>query len=238
MLAKVGTLALGRLVQVWLVTCEAQIVKLVRDIQSMANIRYIHIEHPDGWKLRDLVSIERDFRRCEEMCSALVEGINHLNIAACAIDAFATAIPIVYARPFNGGIRMRVEEILTLYSEEDKKHHLTFLNIRSKYAAHSINSMESQNIRVWLVPEERGRGIQEVNADCSSILSLKAEDYLHLKKMCQKALSWIRQRQAKESECLQNLILKVHPIDSLYAMEAQISECGGKESAAIARKQR
>ena len=204
----------------------------------MANIRYIHIEHSEGWKLRDLVSIERDFQRCEEMCSSLVQGMSPITMTACAIDAFATAIPVVYARPFNGGIRMRVVEILDLYSEEEKEHHQTMLDIRSKFAAHSINMMEQQRIRVWLEPAERGRSIQGVNADNTVVLSLGVEDYILLKDMCRKALEWITQRQAEESEHLRTLILKEHTMDSLYSMQAQVQGCGGMDSASKGRKQR
>jgi hypothetical protein len=183
----------------------------------MAYIRFIHIEHPEGSVLCDLASISRDFNRCSNMCKELLDGLKPNALTSSAIDALATAIPLVYGRVFNGGIRRRMDEVLDLYSESEKHHHRTILDIRSKYAAHSINGMEKQILRVWLEPEERGRGIQGVTADAISTLALPMET---------------------ESKRFQEILLRENSIEDLYSMKAKILECDGPEAASKGRKQR
>jgi predicted nucleic acid-binding Zn ribbon protein len=204
----------------------------------MAYIRFIHIEHPEGSVLCDLASISRDFNRCSNMCKELLDGLKPNALTSSAIDALATAIPLVYGRVFNGGIRRRMDEVLDLYSESEKHHHRTILDIRSKYAAHSINGMEKQILRVWLEPEERGRGIQGVTADAISTLALPSQHYETLLIMCGKALVWIEETMETESKRFQEILLRENSIEDLYSMKAKILECDGPEAASKGRKQR
>ena len=79
-------------------------------------------------------------------------------------DAQATAIPITYARPFNGGVRVRVESLTTTFEQGELVFDESILQMRSKFVAHSVNGMERQQVSIWLNPEERGgRRINNIN---------------------------------------------------------------------------
>lgn len=204
----------------------------------MATCRYVHIDHREGGLLRDLTSIRRDFVRCQGMCKRIYNALCNENEDLEWIDAFATAIAIIYGRPFNGGMRCKVDDIIQTYDEAERMHHESMMHLRSKHAAHSVNSMEIQRVRIWLRPEEHGRGIQDVNADITVMVSLTPENYQRLGLMCERAISWVTTRISEEEQRLRDLFSGEFTLDEVYSMQADIQTCGGLESAGKGRKQR
>ncbi len=193
----------------------------------MATYRAVEVNLPECERLCDLTSIRRDFERCRDMCEKLSLGAPAPNLDAATIDALATAIPVVYSRAFNGGIRLRVGHLIQKFNFEDQEYHSAILEMRSKYSAHSINGMERQHVRVWLNPEERGRKINNVNAAMTSLLALSSLEYQRLREMCDQAVAWVDTELDIESARLSQLIGDMFSLDDLYAMDQSVSNCAG-----------
>ena len=196
----------------------------------MAAYRAVAVKLSECQRLIDLSSIKRDFERCKAMCEKLVPSAYESGFDGTVIDALATAIPVVYARPFNGGVRTRVNGLLVGFNDADLKLHSQILEMRSKFSAHSVNGMEQEIVRVWLNPEQRGgRRINNVNAASNVLLALSGNEYAHLIVLCVKALNWVDDEFNAESSTLPDAILQHYSLDELYEMEDQWTQSSGLE---------
>lgn len=197
----------------------------------MATYRAVAVNLPECQRLIDLSSIKRDFERCKDMCEKLVPSSFDNGLDRTVIDALATAIPVVYARPFNGGVRVRVDDLLSVYDDDDLTLHGQVLDMRSKFSAHSVNGMEQEIVRVWLNPEERGgRKINNVNAAANVLLALSGGEYVHILSLCTKALAWISDESDAEASRLPSTILQHYTLAELYEMEDHWTQSSGLES--------
>jgi len=197
----------------------------------MATYRAVEVELPECQRLVDLSSIKRDFERCKDMCEKFIPSSFDNGLDRTVIDALATAIPVVYARPFNGGVRTRVNELLSEYDDDDLTLHKQIMEMRSKFSAHSINGMEKEMVRVWLNPEERGgRKINNVNAAANVLLALSGNEYAHIIRLCTKALTWVSGEFDTEASSLPAVILQHYTLHELYEMEDQCTQSSGLEA--------
>lgn len=197
----------------------------------MATYRAVAVRLPECQRLVDLSSIKRDFERCKDMCEKMLPCAFGNDLDRTVIDALATAIPVVYARPFNGGVRMRVNDLLSNYNGTDSALHEQILEMRTKFSAHSINGMEQETVRVWLNPEERGgKKINNVNAAADVLLALSGIEYSRIIDLCNKALRWVNEESDRESSRLPTIILQHYTLNELYEMEDHWNRSSGLES--------
>ena len=203
----------------------------------MATYRAVEGKLAECQRLIDLSSIRRDFERCKNMCDKLKEGSHGSGYDMVEIDALATAITVVYARPYNGGVRTRINELFESFSEEEKGFHRQILEMRSKFAAHSVNRMEQEYVRVWLNPEEKpgGRKINNVNSASNVLLALSGSEYQRLSELCSKSLQWVDHQLDIESKRLPPIILEHFSLDELYEMQDNWVQPAGLESAHVGR---
>ncbi len=197
----------------------------------MATHRAVAVKLPECQRLIDLSSIKRDFERCRDMCERLVPSSSQNGLDRTVIDALATAIPVVYARPFITGVRIKVDKLLDGFNDHDRAFHGQILKMRSMFSAHSVNGMEQEIVRVWLNPEERGgRKIGEVNAASSVLLALSGNEYVHLIDLCSKALTWVTNELEAEASRLPEVILQHYSLDDLYGMQDQWTHSSGMDA--------
>jgi hypothetical protein len=195
----------------------------------MATYGYVNVKLPEGEKLCDLYSIKTDFERCRSMCPALYDITKITSLGREGIDAFATAIPVAYARPFLGGVRLRVDGIIQSFTNEEQQFHSEILALRSKYIAHSVNGMEHQDFRVWLNPDELGRKINNVNVGQTNLLALSGREYQQLSIMCEKAIEWLEVQIKEEESSLKALVEERFSLDKLYDSSAGLADCCGMD---------
>lgn len=189
----------------------------------MAIYSHIHLDFPEAARFKDLTSIADDFKRCDAMCSRVIGKPDD----PLEIDALSISIPILYARPFNGGIRVRINEIVeSVYDDEQRALHHKFLLLRSKHIAHSISTLEEQKLCVWLNPEEHEKKINNINVSHSYILSLNPENYQNLRFMLDRALDWIILEMEKEEKSVREIIEYRYTLDDLYSKEAELPKLG------------
>jgi len=195
----------------------------------MATYTYVHVDCPEGSRLKDLVSVRYDLIRCADMCRMIVGS----QLDGVVQDSLSVAIPIVYARIFMKGVRSTfadpIEVIKAILSPEERAHHEKIRNLRSRHVAHSVNPMESQRLRAWLNPEERGKKLNNVDAEHVFLSSLAPVDYQKLLVMVQKLLGWVEAEITTEKNRLKPIIEQRYGINGLYAMTAHVSDCGGIE---------
>jgi hypothetical protein len=189
----------------------------------MSTYRAVTVEFEECQRLIDLSSVHRDFERCKNMCDSMVIGRSDQSFDMVILDSFATAIPIVYWRGFNTGVRSSVsmESFLDGLSESDREFHKQINTYRNRYTAHSVNRMEQDSVRVWLNPEEKpgGRKINNINT-CSTVsLTLSLDDYLRLSDLCERAISWLKKEKENEKTRLVEIVQKKYSLDELYAMK-------------------
>jgi len=180
----------------------------------------------------DLVSVDFDLSRRRDMCARITQ----ISADGVLLDSLSVSIPIVYARVFSGGVRNKAQiPVIKILTPEDYVYHQSMLKFRSMHIAHSINQMESQRLRVWLNPEERGKCVNNVNAEHVFLSSLANVDYQRLSAIVEKLSAWVKGEIDAEERRLKPLVEAKYEIDVLYAMKAEISTCGGFESVSEGR---
>jgi len=200
----------------------------------MAIFTFVHVDHPAGLRLLDLLGVEIDLTRCVDMCQAL-QTRQHGRVE---MDALAVAALAVYGRVFLGGVRSQAKiPVEILLESAEQEFHGKILHARSKHAVHSINDMETARLRVWLNPVERGgRKVNNVNADAVTLVTLGNGDYQRLQALCTKLLRWVSEQKQLEESQLKVIIERDFPLDDLYARQADTATTGNLDSVAKGRK--
>lgn len=200
----------------------------------MANYTFVHIEHPEGLRLIDLLGVEIDLQRCRNMCKAILPRTH----PGLEMDALAVAILTVYGRVYSGGVRDQARiPVDTLFDAEERDLHAKILHARSKHAVHSINDMETAKLRAWLNPEERGgRKVNHVNADAVNLVTLDNETYVRLHALCAKALVWVGEQKLVEEARLMEIVARDFTLDELYSGKVDVATTGDLNTADRGRK--
>lgn len=203
----------------------------------MAEYKSVTIPLPEAQRLADFSSICTDFHRCLDMCHLIAQSMVSHSLEPVVLDALATAIPIAYARPFNGGVRDRIDSFIDVLSPDELDLHQSILHVRSKFCAHSVNGMERQQVQVWLNPEDKGgRRITNVSIAQNHILALSPAAYLKLSELCAKALDWLNAEMKAESVRLPAIILQQHTLDELYELKpSSLMQADGLDKAHLGR---
>ncbi len=199
----------------------------------MAIFTYVHVEHQAGLRLLDLMGVEIDLTRCKEMCQAM-QTREHGRIET---DALAVAILAVYGRIFVGGVRNKAKlPVETMLQPNELTFHQQILEARSKHAVHSINTMETPKLRVWLNPVERGgRKVNNVNAEVVTLVTLSNAEYLCLQSLCTKLLQWVAEQKQIEETQLKAIVERDFSLDQLYSFQAGVSATGNLDTSARSR---
>lgn len=192
----------------------------------MAVHRYVNIALPEAKRLADLTGIAIDLRACREYCEKILQV--YANICRPSeenrlLECFSVYVFVKYGRCFKGGIRKETEkELIAHISPNDLEFHQLLLDIRDKYIAHSVNDLETHTARVWLTPEEMGKGIDNVNVE-SQYLIPEPQFFERLKTLIDKSLLRIEEEQQKEERELTELVGTKFDLEDLYSREAQPS---------------
>ena len=190
----------------------------------MATYTYIHLNDREGLRVLDLAGVEYDLTKCIEICGALKSQPNDRLV----LEGLAIAVLTTYGRIFSGGVRqvgkIPADQIL---SAEEFQFHEQLLHMRSKHVAHSINSMEMPRIRIWLNPAERGKQVNNVNAEVVMLVALGIADYEAMQNVCSKLLDWVRKEKETEEVRMKAYVIKTYPLEKLYLMQADVSDSGG-----------
>lgn len=134
-----------------------------------------------------------------------------------AVDAAAL---IRYARAFKSGVRERPrDELLDALNAEDRQNHRSFIALRDKHIAHSVNAFEGTSVMALLVPPERGEAaIASLGSEHHSWGSLSKDEILKMKELCGAFREALEALIAEEKRSLLKIVQRM-PIDELYALE-------------------
>jgi hypothetical protein len=193
---------------------------------------YADIEHPECIGLKVFTSFCHDFDQCRGMCDTMAqlfeqsfsEKVGNLPNAQAIVDALAIAIPVSYCRAYGLGVRGKLK-IVPTYTKEERDFHDTLRYFRSRHIAHSINRMEEQKVRAWLIPigctspmgNITPKGISYVSVAHSILRCLTASDYQRLSFMCAKAVEWLNRIMNIECERLKGIFEQEFTIETLYS---------------------
>jgi hypothetical protein len=186
----------------------------------MATFTYINLQVNEAERLLSLAGIANDLQACLTSCEKL--NIHRVGDSD-TIDAFLTRALVRYARCFKGGIRtVNGADLTSSFTTEELERHQFFLDYRDKHIAHSVNDFKSHRVRVWLAPEEHGRGINSVNAESNYLLCPDADTLAKLQELAAKALAWVHKETEAEQAKLKAIISQKHSLDELYSLHALI----------------
>jgi hypothetical protein len=186
----------------------------------MAVWRFVNLNIKEAQLLADLTGIQTDLEATEGICDLLSKEINKGNYDIHLIDALTSAALVRYARSFTSGVRMQIPESVTkLLSPELQEEHEWFINLRSKYTAHSVNAFEDHQVVAYLVPEETGpRGISSISVQQARLACLGSSDIAKLRTLCSElrkhVVVLIEQENVKVLEAARKI-----PVDQLYTQE-------------------
>jgi hypothetical protein len=134
------------------------------------------------------------------------------------VDALSSAALVRYARAFADGVRTRYPtELLESLDREQLEDHRTFLNLRDKFVAHSVNAFEMNDVVAYLVPEDRGpRNVESISVQQHRLLSLGVDDARKLKDLTLE----LRRRLSpmiEEERARVLAVARAQPMDALYS---------------------
>jgi hypothetical protein len=186
----------------------------------MAVWRFVNINIKEAQLLADLTGIYTDLEATEEICDLLSKELNKGNYEMHFIDALSSAALVRYARSFTSGVRTQMPKYITkLLSPELQKEHEWFINLRSKYTAHSVNAFEDHQVVAYLVPEETGpKGISSISVQQTRLACLGGSDIANLKSLCSELRKHVDVLVEQEKVKVLEAARKI-PIDHLYTQK-------------------
>jgi|RhiMetdeSRZDD1v2_1073273.scaffolds.fasta_scaffold269808_3 hypothetical protein len=112
---------------------------------------------PEGSLYADLSGIAFDLKCTIDFCTKLDELFSSGHFDLLLAQALEITAVICYGRCFASGVRSRVPAgVLAKLLPEQQASHQTFIELRNKYVAHSVNSFEENTVVAWVSdrPEE------------------------------------------------------------------------------------
>lgn len=205
----------------------------------MATWRFVNFDRPESERLADLTGIDNDLEATSEICDLLAAQLNEPPQHFRILDALTTAVLIRYARSFAKGVRHRLpSELITDLPLEQCDDHKWFIELRSKYVAHSVNSFEENEVHIYLVPVDRGpREISSVSVQENRLGSLGLEDIERLKYL----VKAVRLKVAKMLDDERESVLrfaKSLPADQFYEQIDPPPRVASREDVSKSRKKR
>ncbi|HBE90403.1 MAG TPA: hypothetical protein DDW41_04315 [Candidatus Andersenbacteria bacterium] len=188
----------------------------------MVTYRYITIDLPEAELLADLEGIRQDLMGAIENCDLIIKNMKTGSSDFKFLEAVSSSAVVRYARSFNTGVRATIPKyLLDDMSDEQRRDHSYFINLRDKHIAHSVNVYEENEVVAYLTPEERGqRGVQSISVQHKRVLSIGDGSAMCLKALCSYLLQRIENLIITEKEKLM-AVLNAIPVDELYAMKAR-----------------
>jgi hypothetical protein len=184
----------------------------------MGIYRYVNPELPEAKRLADLSGIASDLECCRDYCDRFTDTFPSDRDLQC----FAVFIAIKYARCFNQGARKGTSrELLSILKEDDRQIHDIIYALRDKHIGHSVSDWEAHFPRVWLTPEEEGRGIASVSIESQETLAPSPRLIGRLKEVVEKLLEWIKSEMRAEETKLFQVVTERFALDYLYSLDVQ-----------------
>lgn len=193
----------------------------------MAEYNYVNLNLPESDRAFDLVGMQIDLDNCRKLSIEYIEFVDGLErgiseVVKLNIECHATTILVKYGRCFKGGVRSKVQqELFATITEPNLSIHNLAIDIRDKHIAHSVNDLEEHRVRVYLHPEETGRGFGSVNLESHHLKAPSTEFFKKLVGLVDMHLSWIRKQKYEELLHLQEIVQKRYTLDDLYEMNVE-----------------
>lgn len=193
----------------------------------MSEHNYVNLNLPESERAFDLVGMQIDLDNCKKLCTEYLEfygglEINSFEVGKINMECHATTILVKYGRCFKGGVRSKVQqELLATIAEPNLSIHNLVIDIRDKHIAHSVNDLEVHRVRVYLYPEETGRGFGSVNLESYHLKAPSTEFFRKLVDLIDLHLSWIRKQKYEELQYLQEIVQKRYTLSELYQMSVE-----------------
>jgi hypothetical protein len=189
----------------------------------MPSLIHIHLDLPEAARLADLAGIESDLKTCREYIDLLLRRRPILdNLAAELAESRPLMIAsfVLYGRCFKGGARSKTEaELEAQIDGADREPHQRIIDIRDKFVAHSVNSLEEHRVRVWLYPRGRQEGLFGVTIESFQSVIPPSEIFHQMIALCEKHLAWVAEQSATETAILNSLVAARYSAHELYAMQ-------------------
>jgi len=154
---------------------------------------------PEASLYADLSGIALDLECTIQLCSQLDELFSSGQLAPLLVEGLEIAAVVRYSRCFSSGVRSRVPtEVLAKLSPEQQVSHQTFLELRNKYVAHSVNPFEENTVVAWVSDHPEETEIQSVSVHMGRIASFGAPTVQELKALAQEVLRELQSRIEEE----------------------------------------
>jgi hypothetical protein len=181
----------------------------------------IKLDIPEASLLIDLNGIKWDLTLVSEWCDSYLVCFDRQFRKApgdgSAFRAYATAIPVNYARCFKSGVRRALKApLLNLLSEQEMDCHKEFISIRDKHIAHSVNDFEMGDVVVSLNPPDLGKQINLVTVSTHTIMALRTDSFTLLKSVIGKLLKWLESEINREQARIRKIVEERYSLEELY----------------------
>ena len=191
---------------------------------------------PEAQKLADLTGIKLDLKSALTFCELHIEidpeapdiDISELLRGEYTRQGLSRAAIITYGRCWGSGVRKSLpENILIKLSPASKIIHQQVIDIRNKWAAHSVNHFDE--VKVFLQINE-GTSFHDnlsVTVHSHSVAGFRRDFMIPMKTLCEELLALVEAESALESEKVTELarglskdeIMRLSRIDGVQASE-------------------
>jgi hypothetical protein len=145
----------------------ADVVKGATKVHPVAKdgLRAVKVETGSVGLLRDLSGVHEDLRQTISFCEAYLAFIQHparaevtadgpdlSTVQRTVEDGLWSGALIAYSRAFGTGVRLEARLTPAVFEETEgaAATHKHFVDLRSKYVAHSVNSLEQSTVVAFL----------------------------------------------------------------------------------------
>ena len=189
----------------------------------MATWTYVDFSRPEAQRLADLNGIDFDLRTVSEYCDLFLskEYPGTSREESQVMAALCVAAIVSYGRTISSGVRtgITLEQIEKL-PEHLQEAHRYFKDFRDKFVAHSVNALEENTVKAYLVPAERGpRAVASISVQHGRVMMLSGYDMTGLRDLANALIAIVATDAEIENKAVLELARSL-PIDTLYEAEA------------------
>ncbi len=174
----------------------------------MATYKWVDVQIEEARFLADLTGIQIDLQVVIDLCRRLQKTYSIERMDSELQEVLTIAILVKYSRPFVTGVRSKLSVFdVPGLTDEELEQHETFIALRNKHIAHSVNEFEENKVVAYYNDEKvYDEGITSISVQHARLISLSGNDAEAIIILSQKILDYINSKIKLEKNKVLNVV--------------------------------